>query len=53
MKDNRTAARLVAGVVVVVGMFVGAALTAPAQASDVHSAAGKASARMLSDTGWD
>jgi hypothetical protein len=53
MKDNRTAARLVAGIVVVVGMFVGAALTAPAQASDVHSAGGKTSARVLSDTGWD
>jgi hypothetical protein len=53
MKDNRTAARLIAGVVAVVGMFVGAALAAPAQASDVHSANGKTSARILSDTGWD
>lgn len=53
MKNNRTATRLIAGLVVVVGVFVGAAATAPAQASDSVSAGHKASVRVLSDTGWD
>lgn len=49
MKNNRTAARLIAGIVVATGLFVGA--VAPAQAAD----SGWNGTRIISkaDSGWN